>query len=163
MWLCCCEVDKKIGIPLDSLKRGVLAACAKPGVIAPPRFNKYAGHCEWKNAVFLWANAGCQGTFDNAFGAGGARVPWFVGSRGSSEILVKKLEDALRAGKGRFFCRASSGFPYVPCGRVKLLGIDRKAPGVRFDLEFCDYAILKDKPAFRALLKVDEATRVDHP
>ena len=38
----------------------------------------------------------------------------FVGSRGSSEIVVKKLEDALQAGKGRFFCRASSGFPYVP-------------------------------------------------
>ncbi|CAJ1330729.1 unnamed protein product [Effrenium voratum] len=78
-------------------KRGVVEFFG-PGGETAPRFNKYAGWVEWKNAVFLWVNA-VGGSFENSFTDGGKQVSWYVGGvkpTASSPICQRLLDKASR-------------------------------------------------------------------
>merc|ERR1719389_1463990 len=101
-------------------KKGVVQLSAGPKAAASPRFNKYAGWAEWRNAVLLWVNA-LGGSFVNNFTMGGRRVTWYVGGANptDSSPIVKRL---LAARKDNtqviLFVRRSATEPYVMCGRV---------------------------------------------
>lgn len=46
-----------------------------------PKFSKYSGVVEWKNAIFLWVNIGGQTGYHNNFSENGKNMMWYGGSR----------------------------------------------------------------------------------
>jgi hypothetical protein len=157
------KVDKELGLPMDSIKRGVLAACAGPKVIAPPRFNKYAGWAEWQNAIILWVNV-CGGSFSNSFTHGGSQVNWYVGGTHPSEKspIVQRLlglDRTKRAPQVLMFARPTATEPYVNCGVVKYVAHDARKQGFEFTWRLRDIGTLSKRPDFRRILDAQSPGR----
>jgi len=46
-----------------------------------PKFNKYPGAIEWKNAIYLWVNIGGSTGYTNSFSEKGRYMMWYGGSK----------------------------------------------------------------------------------
>jgi hypothetical protein len=54
-----------------------------------PKFNKYSGVVEWRNALFIWVNIGFPNNeYSNRFLDGGKLMTWFGGSRMNAGISL---------------------------------------------------------------------------
>eukprot|EP00929_Paragymnodinium_shiwhaense_P007853 TRINITY_DN111768_c0_g1_i1.p1 TRINITY_DN111768_c0_g1~~TRINITY_DN111768_c0_g1_i1.p1 ORF type:complete len:242 (-),score=35.34 TRINITY_DN111768_c0_g1_i1:210-935(-) len=140
-----------------SSSRSTSASAAAGGL---PRFNKYAGWVEWRNAIFVWMNAS-GGSFTNTFRRGGSQVNWYVGGANPTEKspIVKRLlsianRDDAKESKTRImlFCRRLATEPYVYCGNVKYLRHDAKKKGFEFTWQLRDVEKLKAQPGFKRIL-----------
>lgn len=126
---------------------------------APPRFNKYAGWVEWKNAIFLWLNA-AGGNFVNTFSAKGRRVTWYVGGANPTInspivgrlLLASKSQAPETNTRVLLFARERASEPYVHCGGVDYISHDPKKKGFEFTFELQDYAQLTKTSDFQRLL-----------
>ena len=82
---------------LDGVGELVDGPCTKESVVAllsgggRPRFSKYMGALEWKNAVCLFVNVG-GAEYNNLFLDGGRQVTWFAGSQQHDQTpIVRRL------------------------------------------------------------------------
>lgn len=64
---------------VDDYGKAAVMALANGNTL--PRFSKYSGVVEWRNAVFLWVNIGGQTGYHNAFTEKGRNMMWYGGSR----------------------------------------------------------------------------------
>eukprot|EP00931_Biecheleriopsis_adriatica_P105306 TRINITY_DN79868_c0_g1_i1.p1 TRINITY_DN79868_c0_g1~~TRINITY_DN79868_c0_g1_i1.p1 ORF type:complete len:253 (-),score=49.46 TRINITY_DN79868_c0_g1_i1:29-751(-) len=127
----------------------------------PPRFNKYAGWAEWKNAIFLWVNA-VGGNFTNAFVRGGQEVSWYVGGQKPTEQspIVKRLlafsrqEAAEKNTKVIMFVRPRESEPYIVCGACTYVGHNDKKKGFEFKWQLRDFGALQKCSDFNRLMAV---------
>lgn len=126
---------------------------------APPKFNKYAGWVEWKNAIFLWVNA-FGGNFVNSFSGNGRQVTWYVGGAKPTESspIVGRL---LRASRGQapeaktkvlLFVRELATEPYLYCGGVSYVSHNPSKKGFEFTFRLQDHTGLQKIEGFRSLL-----------
>ena len=75
-------------VPGPSTKESVVAMLAG-GTL--PRFSKYLGALEWRNAVSLFVNVG-GAEYNNLFLDGGRQVTWFAGSQQHDETpIIRRL------------------------------------------------------------------------
>jgi len=110
-------------VPLDGGGGMKAAAMARirgaPPFTRPPRFSKYSGIQEWRNAVALFVNvSGKTGAvYDNVFSGGGGQMAWFAQRFHTEEspVIVKMLGKA--AVPVVLFVRRE-GEAYVYCGRL---------------------------------------------
>merc|ERR1712194_365617 len=157
-------LKRHLGIPCPHFgKRGVVQLgqkCSqkKAKGSAPPKFNKYAGWVEWKNAIFLWVNA-MGGSFVNSFAKEGAEVNWFVGGAATVKSpIVKRLlqigagSQAEKATQVLLFVRPLATEPYLCCGRCAYVGHNAKKKGFEFSWRLEDHAALKKSSHFQNLL-----------
>mmetsp|Transcript_25357 Transcript_25357/g.58964 ORF Transcript_25357/g.58964 Transcript_25357/m.58964 type:complete len:220 (+) Transcript_25357:87-746(+) len=164
------RLRRSVGQPCPHFgKKGVLqfamkrtgAEAAHP--LGPPRFNKYAGWVEWRNAVFLWINA-TGGSFANTFKKGGRQVTWYVGGPRPSDkspIVKRLLADDGDSTSVELFIRKHATTPYVYCGSCKRVSHNSATKGFEFTWELEDYEALKGKPAFKDLLSKKKGTPVE--
>mmetsp|Transcript_40480 Transcript_40480/g.93064 ORF Transcript_40480/g.93064 Transcript_40480/m.93064 type:complete len:217 (+) Transcript_40480:109-759(+) len=153
------KLRKNLGRPCPHFgKKGVLqfamsrsAQASNPA--AAPRFNKYAGWVEWKNAVFLWINAQ-GGLYVNTFKRSGRQVTWYVGGPRPSVTspIVKRLLAASKDTSVELFVRKHATTPYVYCGSCKYVAHDDTKKGFEFTWELANFDALAGQPAFRDLL-----------
>lgn len=69
-------------------KAAVMALCNNGSV---PRFSKYSGVVEWKNALFLWVNLGHdKNQYPNTFSEQGKYITWFGGSKCTKTLRLLK-------------------------------------------------------------------------
>lgn len=52
-----------------------------------PRFSKYSGVVEWRNAIFFWVNIGGK-DYANMFLRGGEAITWFAGNRHNPQTPI---------------------------------------------------------------------------
>ena len=102
------------------------------GGTAPPRFSKYSGIQEWRNAIVLFVNvSGKAGQrYKNVFVDNFTRMTWFAQKYHVDETpvvqrLLKQSDPVL------LFCR-QEGMPYVFCGRVALHAYDPSCRPLKF-------------------------------
>ena len=126
-----------------------------------PRFNKYSGVAEWKNAIFLWVNIGGV-DYENQFLQGGKQITWYGGSRmhPESNVIRRLLKESRRGDQATapcplvLFCRLPAE-PYVCCGRLAYVEHDESKMPLRFVWKLLDADALvsaEDAP-FKALLE----------
>lgn len=65
--------------PVDQFGKAAVMSMSNGGT--PPRFSKYSGVVEWRNAVYLWVNIGGKTGYHNTFSEGGRFIMWYGGSR----------------------------------------------------------------------------------
>ena len=115
-------------------KASVVAALA--GGERKPKFSKYSGSLEWRNAVVLWVNVG-GADYANLFLDGGRRMSWFASQRhdAGSPIVQRLLATKRSATTVRdsllLFCRLP-GEPYVCCGRLEYVSHDPASSPLKF-------------------------------
>jgi hypothetical protein len=158
-----CDIDSDsfVGRHLGQLMAGpptkasVVAALA--GGNRTPKFSKYSGLVEWRNAVVLWINVG-GADYANLFLDGGSRMSWFASQRhDSSSPIVQRLLATKRANAGRrdellLFCRLP-GEPYVCCGRLAYVSHEPSSTPLRFVWSLVDAEQLrKSSEPFRQLI-----------
>ena len=114
-------------VPLDGGGGMKAAAMARLWGIAPymrpPRFSKYSGIQEWRNAVALFVNvSGKTGdVYDNVFSAGAARMSWFAQRFHTEEspVIVKMVGgDGAPPPVPVVLYVRREGEAYVYCGRL---------------------------------------------
>ena len=136
-------------------KRGVVEFFAQQsdGETAPPRFNKYAGWVEWKNAIFLWVNA-VGGSFENAFANGGQKICWYVGGTNPTERspVVRRLLSLKRDTQVILFIRPSGTDPYIVCGPCSYVAHNAQKKGFEFTWSLNNFASLKKCEAFQEII-----------
>lgn len=120
-----------------------------------PKFSKYAGAIEWKNAIFLFVNVGGS-DYKNLFMDGARRMSWFAGGRQHEETPVIKRLLSAKSPRRLLFCRlVQSGAPpspYVFCGRLEYV---RHYPGtlpLEVEWSLGDYDALSSSERFQALM-----------
>jgi len=114
-------------VPLDGGGGMKAAAMARLRGVAPytrpPRFSKYSGIQEWRNAVALFVNVSEKtgDLYDNVFSVGATRMSWFAQKFHTEEspVIVKMLggDGAPPAVPVVLFVRRV-GEAYVYCGRL---------------------------------------------
>lgn len=136
-------------------KASVVAALA--GGHRLPKFSKYSGSLEWRNAVVLWVNVG-GADYANLFLDGGRRMSWFASQRhDAGSPVVQRLLATKRAATGRrdtllLFCRLPAE-PYVCCGRLAYALHEPSSSPVRFIWTLLDAdELLESSEPFRQLL-----------
>jgi hypothetical protein len=136
-------------------KASVVAALA--GGHRVPKFSKYSGSLEWRNAVVLWVNVG-GADYANLFLDGGRRMSWFASQRhDASSPIVQRLLATNRATGGRrdtllLFCRLPAE-PYVCCGRLAYVSHEPSSSPLRFVWSLLDAdQLLESSEPFRLLL-----------
>jgi len=79
-----CDVAKAVGrqqlgkaVPFGRTKADVMHSFSSSGL--SPKFSKYSGIVEWRNAMILWVNVGGK-DYTNSFSEGGRVMQWFAGS-----------------------------------------------------------------------------------
>jgi hypothetical protein len=65
--------------PVEQFGKAAVMSMSNGG--STPRFSKYSGVVEWRNAVYLWVNIGGKTGYRNSFSEGGRFIMWFGGSR----------------------------------------------------------------------------------
>eukprot|EP00930_Biecheleria_cincta_P088541 TRINITY_DN77783_c0_g1_i1.p1 TRINITY_DN77783_c0_g1~~TRINITY_DN77783_c0_g1_i1.p1 ORF type:complete len:239 (+),score=42.98 TRINITY_DN77783_c0_g1_i1:54-770(+) len=170
---------KSVSADLAKLKRYLGHACphfGKKGVIqlfapkkltsktgdassAPPRFNKYAGWAEWRNAIFLWVNA-VGGNFTNTFKQKGQQLSWYVGGQNptTESPIVKRLlrkahgEGSEKDTKVLLFIRPRETEPYIVCGPCTYAGHNAKKKGFEFTWQLQEFGALQKCSDFKRLI-----------
>ena len=96
-----------LGRPMDTFGKGAVMVAANGGLL--PKFSKYVGVAEWKNALFLWVNLSSDGDYPNEFLDGGKAITWFGGSRVDEDSNVVQ----------RLIHSQSSLYPYHQCNHFQ--------------------------------------------
>lgn len=142
-------------MPGPPTKASVVAALA--GGSRMPKFSKYSGSLEWRNAIVLWVNVG-GADYANLFFDGGRRMSWFASQRhDASSPIAQRLLATKRATAGRrdtllLFCRLP-GEPYVCCGRLAYVAHEPSSSPLRFVWTLLDAEkLLESSEPFRQLL-----------
>ena len=129
-----------------------------------PKFNKYSGVVEFRNAVLLFINvngSNYTNTFDTPEkgpGAGEMQVTWFAQPTMHEGTPVVKRLTAQGARNPTFlFCRAvperGPTQPYCACGQLALVDVDAARKGaIRFRFTLSAFEVLKTRRPFRDLL-----------
>ncbi len=68
-----------LGKPVEQFGKAAVMSMSNGGSL--PRFSKYSGVVEWRNAVYLWVNIGGKTGYRNSFSEEGRFIMWFGGSR----------------------------------------------------------------------------------
>lgn len=146
----------------------------KPGAPMPrPKFNKYAGLQQYRNAFILFVNIGVvsDSGFTNAFSNGGTTINWFAAdSMHEQTPAILRLRHhatghtyvpdvggdgepvTLAPADVALVCRLP-GEAYVWCGPVSLQAMDEGSRPLAFTWRLDRAAELAKAPAFQALLK----------
>ncbi|CAK9040512.1 unnamed protein product [Durusdinium trenchii] len=129
------------------------SGAARPATWAPPRFNKYAGWVEWRNAIFLWVNA-MGGSFDNAFAKGGQHISWYVGGANPTERspIVQRLLSLKRDTQVILFIRPRATDPYINCGPCNYVAHNPRKKGFEFTWSLKDFNSLQKSEAFKEIM-----------
>jgi len=138
----------------------VAGPCTKESVVAllsgggRPRFSKYMGALEWKNAVCLFVNVG-GAEYNNLFLDDGRMVTWFAGSQQHDQTpIVRRLLGSERSDNTTvlLFCRlvVPKAEPYVCCGTLRYVSHDFRRRTCTWELQH--HAQLRQSAAFAALL-----------
>ncbi|EKX39092.1 hypothetical protein GUITHDRAFT_114750 [Guillardia theta CCMP2712] len=157
-------------VPGGHVKAGVMEFVSPK---CRPKFSKYVGVQEWKNAIFLMMNIAYGNSYANTFIDMDSRmqVTYYLSEKTKPEApiipkLVKFSKYNGEADKGQpfsvhLFCRPApesvklanlDNSDYVYCGRLKFLKNDVSRCPIEFLFELVDYAALKKSPDFQALL-----------
>eukprot|EP00960_Hanusia_phi_P013071 381926-Hanusia_phi.AAC.3 len=140
-----------------------------------PKFSKYVGVQEWKNAIFLMMNIAYGNSYANTFIDMESRmqVTYYLSEKTKADApIIQKLVKFSRShveAEGReatsvhLFCRPApesvklanlEHSDYVYCGRLRFLKNDLSRCPIEFLFELADYAALKDSPDFHSLLNL---------
>ena len=147
---------------LESAGRPVAGPSTKESVVAllacggRPRFSKYLGALEWRNAVSLFVNVG-GAEYNNLFLDGGRQITWFAGSQQHEETpIVRRLLGTSQSSKTTvlLFCRlvVPKAEPYVCCGQLRYVSHDFRRRPLKFTWALENHAELKKCAAFVELL-----------
>lgn len=167
----------------NSFKASVIfESCARPeassssggGASMPrPKFNKYAGLQQYRNAFILFINIGVvsESGFTNAFSSDGATINWYAAdSMHEQTPAILRLRHHATGhtyepdvgGDGKtvklapadvaLVCRLP-GAEYVWCGEVELQALDEGSRPLAFTWRLRHAEALRQAPAFQALLK----------
>eukprot|EP01038_Epipyxis_sp_PR26KG_P006304 gene6304-8683_t len=141
-----------------------------------PKFNKYSGVTEWKNAVYLWVNIGGKEGYHNAFTGDGRYMMWFGGSKMNkdSPVVLRLLQSvnhsinlmtpveessANKTSQAHdtilLFVRLE-GENYCSLGRLKPIGYDLNTTPIRIQWELLDYDSIHSTDHFKAILRSAE-------
>ena len=138
-------------------KAAVMALCNNGSV---PRFSKYSGVVEWKNAVFLWVNLGQdKSQYPNTFSEQGKYITWFGGSKmhEESEVIKRLIKIGQNSYKGDdkiiLFVR-KEGENYVCLGRLVHVDYNLDVSPVTFRWQLLDYDSLKGIDYFKSIIKM---------
>ena len=138
-------------------KAAVMAMCNNGTV---PRFSKYSGVVEWKNAIFLWVNLGHdKSQYPNTFSEQGKYITWFGGSKmhEDSEVIKRLITLGKTSYKGDdqiiLFVR-KEGESYVCLGRLVHVDYKLDINPVTFRWQLLDYDNLKDIDFFKSIIKM---------
>jgi hypothetical protein len=143
---------------------------------ARPKFSKYVGVQEWRNAVFLMFNVVCGNAYGNSFIDKGStmHVTYYLSERTRVDApIIKRLADkspppplAETVAKGstaHLFCRPApetakinglDNHDYVYAGRLKFVSKDLERCPIEFVFELVDYQHLKERPDFQNILSL---------
>ena len=147
---------------LESVGQLVAGPCTKESVVAMlaggtlPRFSKYLGALEWRNAVSLFVNVG-GAEYNNLFLDGGRQVTWFAGSQQHDETpIIRRLLGTAHSSSTTvlLFCRLVVPItqPYVCCGKLKYVSHDFRRRPLKFTWELEQREELVKSAAFAQLL-----------
>jgi hypothetical protein len=138
-------------------KAAVMAMCNNGTV---PRFSKYSGVVEWKNAIFLWVNLGHdKSQYPNTFSEQGKYITWFGGSKmhEDSEVIKRLITLGKTSYKGDdqiiLFVR-KEGESYVCLGRLVHVDYKLDINPVTFRWQLLDYDNLNDIDFFKSIIKM---------
>lgn len=148
---------------LESVGQLVAGPSTKESVVALlaggtlPRFSKYLGALEWRNAVSLFVNVG-GAEYNNLFLDGGRQVTWFAGSQQHDETpIIRRLLGTAHSSNTTvlLFCRLviPNAQPYVCCGKLRYVSHDFRRRPLKFTWELEQHEELVKSAAFMQLLK----------
>ena len=152
MRACRIEVDAllvtHLGKPVPEFGKAAAVALLA-GRTCPPKFSKYAGALEWRNAVVLWVNIGGS-DYANVFSEKGATMSWFASPQchADSPIVSRLLGSSTQV---LLFCRLPQQ-PYVCCGRLACVSHDLERRPLRFMWRLRDIDKLRGRDEFDELL-----------
>ena len=152
-----------------------------------PRFSKYSGIQEWRNAVCLFINVGDKhgNSYDNVFSRAGGRISWFAQPRQDQDTpVIRRITstatlracDALTpppatddvddhgddtgAGASSWPLHLFSrmeGAAYVYCGRLRCESFNPQTCPMRFELKLLDAPLLRASDYFLGLVELADA------
>jgi len=150
--------SKGLGQHVSEYGKGAVMAMCNNGSV--PRFSKYSGVVEWKNAVFLWVNLGQdKSQYPNTFSEQGKYITWFGGSKmhEESEVIKRLIKIGQTSYKGDdqiiLFVR-KEGENYVCLGRLVHVDYNLDVSPVTFRWQLLDYESLKGIDYFKSIIKM---------
>lgn len=141
----------------DYGKAAVMAICNGGSV---PRFSKYSGVVEWKNAIFLWVNLGQdKSQYPNTFSEQGKYITWYGGSKmhEESEVIKRLIKIGQFSYKGDdqiiLFVR-KEGENYVCLGKLAHVDYNLDKSPVTFRWQLLNYDSLKNIEYFKSIINL---------
>ena len=147
-----------LGQHVKDYGKGAVMAICNNGTI--PRFSKYSGVVEWKNAIFLWVNLGYdKSQYPNTFSEKGKYITWFGGSKmhEDSEVikrLIKLGESTYKGDENIILFVRKEGESYVCLGRLAHINYQLNVSPVTFKWQLLDYDTLKDNVYFKSIINM---------
>jgi hypothetical protein len=147
-----------LGQHVKDYGKGAVMAICNNGAI--PRFSKYSGVVEWKNAIFLWVNLGYdKSQYPNTFSEKGKYITWFGGSKmhEDSEVikrLIKLGESTYKGDENIILFVRKEGESYVCLGRLAHINYQLNVSPVTFKWQLLDYDTLKDNVYFKSIINM---------
>jgi len=147
-----------LGHHVKDYGKGAVMAICNNGKI--PRFSKYSGVVEWKNAIFLWVNLGYdKSQYPNTFSEKGKYITWFGGSKmhEDSEVikrLIKLGESTYKGDENIILFVRKEGESYVCLGRLAHINYQLNVSPVTFKWQLLDYDTLKDNVYFKSIINM---------
>ena len=151
-------LSKSLGQHVKDYGKGAVMALCNNGTI--PRFSKYSGVVEWKNAIFLWVNLGYdKSQYPNTFSEKGKYITWFGGSKmhEESEVikrLIKLGESSYKGDENIILFVRKEGESYVCLGRLAHINYQLNLSPVTFKWRLLDYDALKHNIYFKSIINM---------